>query len=227
MKSPGFAASHPSRPLRGREFRLGAARFAAAVAGRHWRRRLDASPLDRVLRRALVQSFNQFTGRWDLRLESRIALRADPQRFARPALQSGADSRSPSPGNSVGRLVERLLLRERVTRLASVTAAARSGRIAPNPAGPPLARVVLQTSAAGKAASASPAREPERAFDSRPPSQRTWWEAEKSGARAADAARSGRPPGPAIADIDVARLTDRVIRTIDHRIIAERERLGR
>ncbi len=202
--------------------------FAQAVAQRHGVGRA-AGPLERVLRMHTAMGIvdrvrRMFVLNVSMRLGASVAAGANAGRAVRPLVERVfADGRERGAATAfetrtarrdllATRLLARetrrsILARESVLRTSELVVQASRGARAPGPAGPALPRVLARPAPAAPAA-ARPTRD---AVDqATAPSWRM------------DAAQR-----PATAAVDVQRLTREVMRGIDERILAHRERLGR
>jgi hypothetical protein len=208
------------------------AAWALAVADRHrvaWRLR---ARVDRVLRRAATFLYHRFVrqaaGTLAPRLEVTV-LYEGPGREARP----GAPAAGAPPPDRVGRsvVVERLLARRERVEWTDPVPARRMGVPAvadrsapPGSAGQPRDAAHDPVASSGRAV----ARVVRRSEPQAPPPaagggpQEGRWEAWP------EPIRPWPQPSPAgEGDVDVERLTDRVIKAIDRRVLAYRERTGK
>ena len=204
------------------------AAFAQAVAQRHGVGR-GAGALERVLRmHTAVGIFDRvrrmFVLNVSMRLGVSVGAGANAGRAVWPPVErlfadrrergaaTAFETRTAHRDVLATRLLARetrrsILARESVLRTSELVAQAGRGARAPGPAGPALPRVLARPAPATPAA-ARPTRD---AID--PAAAPSW--------------RTGAAPPPAAAAVDVQRLTREVMRGIDERILAHRERLGR
>jgi hypothetical protein len=195
-------------------------RLALRVARRYARRPRFLGPLERVFLRPRVRLAVHH--RHDRSVERvtvapRLHVTIAGRHVTRPAaVRLHASARAPVSRHSVvvrsqsSQLVERIERRStRVERVYFPAVAA----VAPDaaPAGPVAHRVPAAPVYLRRLAPA-PAQAPDRPGPAQP-----------------SAARPAEPPsaGPSGPELDVTRLTDRVLTAIDARLLAERERLGR